>query len=64
MCEEVQLPSTSQSSDGEQAVVEEDDNNMLGFMRKKSTVHGHGGSVSEVDRYRPMSIHTDDEQVF
>lgn len=60
MCDEVKLPSTSQSSDGEQSVVEEDDSDncdMLGFMRKKKpTVCG--SSVSEVDSY--LAIHTDE----
>lgn len=58
MCEEVQL-TTSQSSDGEQSVVEEDDNDMLGFMWKKPAVHGHSGTVSEVDRY--LALNTDEQ---
>jgi hypothetical protein len=45
-----------QSSDCK-SIVDEDDNNMLGFMQKKPTVHG--GSISEVDRY--LALNTDEE---
>jgi hypothetical protein len=56
MCEEIQVPSTSLSSDGE-SIVDEDDNDLLGFMRKKPAVHG--GFVSEVDRY--LALNTEEQ---
>ena len=59
LCEEVQLPTTSQSSADEQSVAEEDEDDMLGFMRKKQVVHGHHSSVGEVDRY--LALNTDEQ---
>jgi hypothetical protein len=56
MCEAVIVPSTTMPSDGE-SQPDEDDNDLLGFMRKKLAIHG--GFVCEVDRY--LAVQTEEQ---